>query len=155
MITSEKADKHKDSKLVQFWVKEHLLARWDEFCEKYSINRTSFLVQAANHYMLNFDRASKSELETTTLETDLARMQQQMERLLKEMEGLKGKSEQLVHDPHIHARITSYLKKHGWTSSDDLFPIIGINHSELLDVLVQMKKDGIIIANKDAEWNVK
>ncbi|MHA1680962.1 MAG: hypothetical protein ACTSUE_08130 [Promethearchaeota archaeon] len=40
---------------IQFWVKKHLLERWNDFCEEHSLSRTAFLTQAANLFMLDYN----------------------------------------------------------------------------------------------------
>jgi len=144
-----------DTSKVQFWVKTPLLEKWDDFCEKHSLNRTAFLTQAANDYMLTHNLISRKEDELANLENNYKMLQDQMAKVLELMVDKKAKNENALHDPDIRARISSYLLKHGWSKSDVLYPIIGLDHEQLLDVLVQMKKDGILITNKTAEWNIK
>jgi len=66
---AKNVDTHQDSHLVQLWVKKHLLTKWDKFAEQFSLNRTAFIIQACNDYMLTHTSMGKTELEESNLKT--------------------------------------------------------------------------------------
>ncbi|MHA1794305.1 MAG: hypothetical protein ACTSVI_16830, partial [Promethearchaeota archaeon] len=71
-----------DTSKVQFWVKKHLLEKWDEFCDKHSLNRTAFLIQAANHFILDYNLSPQKEESKSDLDEKYDLIQGQIGKMM-------------------------------------------------------------------------
>lgn len=144
-----------NSKLVQLRVPQHLLDRWETFITQNAIpSRTAFIINACNHYMLNFNIASKKEVELGDLKAQYDVLSSQMGSLLEKMEANVSDEETTKEDPRVRAQVLNFLEAVGSSTSDTMHGVIGVDHALLLDILVSMKRDGLILVNKDQAWSV-
>lgn len=144
-----------DSFMVRFRVKTHLLEKWNAFIEENSIpSRTAFIINACNHYMLNFNLSTKKEMELASMRDEYKGLQEQMSELIGKMEDKISSDEIKKQDPRIKAQIINYLKRHEKATSDEMYGIVGLEHEILIDILTGMKKDKILGNNKEQEWYI-
>ncbi|MHA1679624.1 MAG: hypothetical protein ACTSUE_01365 [Promethearchaeota archaeon] len=146
-----------DSKLVQLRVPKHLLDKWTSFCKQNAVpSRTAFIIQACNHYMLNFNLASKKEVELADLKEQYSVLSEQMSTILQKMENTLSDEEITREDPKVKDQILNYLEDVGSATSDRISKSVGVKQELLLDILTEMKKvQKLITVNKDHEWSVK
>ncbi|MFX0102097.1 MAG: hypothetical protein ACFFCS_21200 [Candidatus Hodarchaeota archaeon] len=149
------SEEKKPSHMVRFRVKTHILDKWDTFIEENSIpSRSAFIINACNHYRLNFNLATKKELELAMMKDQYKELQDQMTKFLEKMEEKISIDEIKRQDPRVKAQIINYLKRHEKATSDEMYGIVGLEHEMLLDILTGMKKDKILGVTKDQQWHI-